>query len=128
MSIKILWVIFMPLRCIDEVYVNLIQDELIELEDFVPPRFLTSTSVSKRNRWIKESNNQWIHELNRKYKRTCWGLTIVKEGEPKTELFIFISETIKEFIEKYLQYSQLINDWDVFGKRLWKLKKEVYGL
>lgn len=116
----------MPLRFIDEVYANLIQDELVELEDFIPPRFLSSTTISKRNRWIKENNKQWIHELNRKYKLKCFGLRIVEEGEPKNELFIFISETIKEFIDKYPQYSQLIIDYDAFEEYLWNLKKELY--
>lgn len=66
---------------IDEVFLNLIQDELIELDDFVPPLFLTNYGISKRNHWIRENNKQNIINLNKEYKLESFGLDIVKEGE-----------------------------------------------
>ncbi len=113
---------------IDEVFLNLIQDELIELDDFVPPLFLTNNGINKRNRWIRENNKQNIINLNKEYKLESFGLGIVNEGEFPIELYIFRYEAMKNFINKYPQYSQLIKDRDAFEKRLWELKKELYGL
>lgn len=108
---------------VDEVYANLIGDELVTLDDFVPPMFIRGSYVLKRNRWLKENNKKDIMKCNKEYKHELFRLENLHLRK-----IIFIRELMLEFVESYPQYSDLLKDIDDFKKHLWNLKKELYGL
>lgn len=108
---------------VDEVYANLIGDELVTLDDFVPPSFIPASVLYKRNRWLKENNKKDIMKYNKEYKHELFRLENLHPHR-----LIFIMELMLEFVESYPQYSDLLKDIDDFKKHLWNLKKELYGL
>lgn len=108
---------------VDEVFANLIGDELVTLDDFIPPMFVPARIIKKRNLWIKDNNKKDIILYNKEYHLNLFRL----EYEP-TQRTIFIMELMLEFVEAYPQYSDLIKDIDDFKRHLWNLKKELYGL
>lgn len=107
---------------VDEVYANLIGDELVTLDDFIPPSFIPPMHLYKRNRWLKENNKNDIIKCNKEYKHELFRL----EYEP-TKRTIFIMELMIDFVEVYPQYSGLLKDINDFKKHLGNLKKEVDG-
>lgn len=84
---------------VDEVYANLISDELVSLDDFIPPSFIPASVIWKRNRGLKENGKKDFIHCNREYKHDLFRL----EYEP-TQRTIFIMELMLEFIEAYPQY------------------------
>lgn len=106
---------------VDEVYANLIGEELVTLDDFIPPMFTGASYILKRNLWLEENNKEDIILCNKEYKQELFRL----EYEPTCRT-IFIMETMLEFIDIYPQYSQLIKDINKFKMHLWDLKKELY--
>lgn len=113
---------FNPVReMIDIVYSNLINDELIYLEDFIPSEFLSDYAYKKRFSWIY-TEKPVLFEIWKLY------LEQRRNFDTTTEKVIFVMGEMKDFIDKHPQYSQLIKDPDAFEKRLWDLKKELYGL
>lgn len=108
---------------VDEVFANLIGDELVTLDDFIPPMFVPERIIKKRNLWIKDNNKNDLIRCNREYKHELFRLEY-----NNTRRTIFIMELMLEFVESYPQYSDLLKDIDDFKKHLWNLKKELYGL
>ena len=108
---------------VDEAFANLKGDELVTIDDFIPPMFIREKYVLKRNLWLKKNNKRDIIECNREYKHDLFLLEY-----NNTRRTIFIMELMLEFIEAYPQYSGLLKDIDAFKKHLWNLKKELYDL
>lgn len=104
---------------VDEVFANLIGDELVTLDDFIPPMFVPERIIKKRNLWIKDNNKNDLIRCNREYKHELFRLEY-----NNTRRTIFIMELMLEFVESYPQYSDLLKDIDDFKKHLWNLKKE----
>lgn len=105
---------------VDEVYANLIGDELAVLDDFVPPMFIPASMLVKRNRWIRSNDKKIILLCNKEYKKELFRL------EESNERTIYIMQCMIDFIEDYPQYAGLLLDVDAFKKHLWELKKEVH--
>lgn len=105
-----------PKEHIDEVYMNLIADELVRLDDFVPPKFIPLFSWEKRRKWLEDNDRQDIIKQQSFYASR----TKVRYGDERS---LFEMETIKEFLEKYPKYSKLV--YADFYKALRKLQKEV---
>lgn len=108
---------------VDEVFANLIGDELVTLDDFIPSMFVPERIIKKRNLWIKYNNKNDLIRCNREYKHELFRLEY-----NNTRRTVFIMELMLEFVESYPQYSDLLKDIDDFKKHLWNLKKELYGL
>ena len=53
---------------IDEDYLYSIIDELITLDDFVPPSLIPIDKITERNNWLKNNDKQVIMHMNRLYK------------------------------------------------------------
>ena len=53
-------------KLVDQVAVLMFGDELAELDDFVPPIFLSIYSMLKRKRWINENNMVEIKKRNKR--------------------------------------------------------------
>jgi hypothetical protein len=90
-----------PKGYIDEVYMNLIADELVQLDDFVPPEFIPLFSWEKRRKWLEDNDKQEIIRQQSLY-GSRWK---VRYGDERS---LFEMETIKEFLEKYPKYSKLV--------------------
>ena len=103
---------------VNEKYADLIGEELVTLDDFIPPCFITARFIVKRNRWLKENNKRDLIRSNREYKLGWFRL---ESGSNRT---IFDMETMLTFIEKYPGYSQLIKNPKEFNEHLQILYKE----
>ena len=104
---------------IDMVYSNLINEELIYLDDFVPEEFLSDYAFKKRYKWLTENGKVNILERNYAYNMERYKI------DDLNERLLNIMFELDEFIEKYPQYSQLIPDYDAFVKYGDKLCEKV---
>ncbi len=105
---------------VDDFYRILFKKELIRLDDFVPPQFLSPNAKTERERWLKENDNQKIIEYNREYEEEYFN---TKELRIPHDFFVI--DVMKNFISKYPEYSQLISDYNAFNQYYEKLKKEL---
>ena len=113
---------FKPVReMIDMVYSNLINDELIYLDDFIPSEFLSDYAYEKRFSWIY-TEKPVLFEIWKLY------LEQRRSFDSTTERVIFIMTEMKDFVDTHPKFVQLIRDYDGFEKYLWNLKKELYDL
>ena len=104
---------------VDKVYSNLINEELIFLDDFIPPIFLSEYAISKRMLRFLEEENVELTELDWRYHEELFNSDSIKES------VLFVIGEMVYFLEKYPQYSQLIPDYDAFVKYREKLLKEL---
>ena len=107
---------------IDEVYPFLIADDLINLEDYVPPVFLTDNAREKRRDRLSENGPTWLYELEESSSGDLW-----KSKKEVIESVLNIMFEMDDFIEKYPQYSRLIPDYNAFSKYGEKLIEELEG-
>ena len=105
-------------KLVDQVAVIAFGDELAELDDFVPPIFLSIYSMLKRKRWINEKNMVEIKKRNKEYFNER--ISLLKSSHDKYH--IFIMETMLEFVDKYPHFSRLIKDYSAFNDILYKMK------
>lgn len=105
-------------KLVDQVAVIAFGDELAELDDFVPPIFLSIYSMLKRKRWINEKNMVEIKKRNKEYFNER--ISLLKSSHDKCH--IFIMETMLEFVDKYPHFSRLIKDYSAFNDILYKMK------
>lgn len=103
---------------VDNVYTSLINEELIYLDDFIPPEFLSDYAFKKRFQWM-DNEKPVLFEILNLYLEQCYNFDTVIES------VIFVMGEMKEFIDKHPQYSQLIPDYDAFVKYGDKLIKEL---
>ena len=109
-----------PVRdMVDKVYRILKNDELIYLEDFVPPLFLSNYAYSKREEWIIENEKFLLNDLDIYHNEEILDCGTVNEK------IICTMKQMKEFIKNYPQYSKLIIDSDAFEEYYEKLEKEL---
>ncbi|WP_048812326.1 hypothetical protein [Methanobrevibacter ruminantium] len=105
---------------VDDVYSCQINDDLINLDDFVPFEFLSEYAYKKRF-WLTYNEKPDIFELETSYRDKIYSFDSV------TESVIFVMDEMKNFIDKYPQYSRLIPDYSSFIKYKEKLIEEFEG-
>ena len=105
---------------VDKVYSSLINEELIYLDDFIPPEFLSDYAYKKRFQWMI-SEKLVLFEMLNLYLEQCYNFDTV------TESVVFVMGEMKDFIDKHPQYSRLIPDYDAFVKYEEKLIGELEG-
>lgn len=108
-------------QMVDKVYSNLINEDLIYLDDYVPRLFLSDYASEKREKHLLAKYHSFdIPEFD--------SMSDKFEMENMDEAMLKIMFELDDFIEKYPQYSQLIPDYDAFVKYgdeiIGKLKKE----
>lgn len=104
---------------IDDVYSNLINDELINLDDYVPSEFLSDYARDKREDRLLQEGVSWLYELE----GNQLGKILSSDNLDKAILKIMFE--MDDFIKKYPQYSKLIPDYDAFVRYGDKLCEKV---
>lgn len=105
-------------QMVDKVYSNLINDDLIYLDDYVPQVFLSDYAYEKRHeRLLAKYNTYDIPEFR--------SMSNKFEMENMDEAMLEIMFEMSDFIEEYPQYSKLIPDYDAFVRYGDKLCEKV---
>lgn len=106
-------------QMVDKVYSNLINDELIGLNDYVPSLFLSDYAYEKRKEHLMKNGPSWLYDIE----STSMSDKFEMENMDKTILNIMFE--MDDFLEKYPQYYQLIPDYAAFEKYGNELIQEI---